>query len=97
MRFAPALLAALMLTAAPASADPAPARPLPSYPHTRATDLIDSQFGEAVADPYRWLENDVRTDSEVAGWVAAENKATSAYLETLLGQHIATRQCFQIG
>ena len=92
MRFAPTLLAALMLTVTPASADPAPARPLPSYPHTRATDLIDPQFGEAVADPYRWLENDVRTDSEVADWVSAENKATSAYLATLPGRDVLAKR-----
>ena len=29
-------------------------------------------FGGKVADPYRWLEADVRHDKAVADWVAAE-------------------------
>ena len=54
-----------------------------SYPETRRVDQVDEQFGIKVADPYRWLENDVRTDPAVAAWVAAENRATDAYLATL--------------
>lgn len=40
------------------------------YPETRRVPQVDEQFGVKVADPYRWLENDVRTDAEVAKWVA---------------------------
>ena len=29
-----------------------------TYPQTRRIDLVEQQFGQAVADPYRWLEND---------------------------------------
>ena len=36
-----------------------------------------------MADPYRWLEADIRTSPEVADWVAAENKVTAAYLEAI--------------
>ncbi|MGY6555820.1 MAG: prolyl oligopeptidase family serine peptidase [Wenzhouxiangella sp.] len=39
-----------------------------------------------VPDPFRWLENDVRVDPEVAQWVEAQNAATFAYLETLPGR-----------
>lgn len=39
-----------------------------------------------IADPFRWLENDVRVDPEVAAWVQAQNAATFAYLETLPGR-----------
>ncbi|MEK6540670.1 MAG: prolyl oligopeptidase family serine peptidase [Pseudomonadota bacterium] len=53
---------------------------------TRRVDVVDPQFGVDVADPYRWLENDVRTDSDVAAWVAAQNAATGAYLATLPGR-----------
>ena len=53
------------------------------YPETRRVPQVDEQFGVKVADPYRWLENDVRTDAEVAKWVADENAVTSAYLATL--------------
>ena len=36
-----------------------------------------------VADPYRWLEDDVRESAEVKAWVEAQNKTTFGYLETL--------------
>lgn len=70
------------------AAEPLPERPLPAYPHTRALDLVEPQFGVPVADPYRWLENDVRTDSEVAKWVADQNRITSAYVAGLPGRDI---------
>jgi prolyl oligopeptidase len=54
-----------------------------TYPHTRRDDIVETQFGEPVADPYRWLENDVRTDPEVARWVADENALTEKYLAAL--------------
>ncbi|MFC7536570.1 prolyl oligopeptidase family protein [Sphingomonas sp. GCM10030256] len=57
-----------------------------SYPDTRRTDVAETQFGTAVADPYRWLENDVRTDAEVRSWVEAQNKVTDAFLDTLPGR-----------
>lgn len=60
---------------------PAPA-PI-AYPATRTADVAEEQFGVVVADPYRWLENDVRNDAEVAGWVEAQNKVTNAFLDTL--------------
>lgn len=54
-----------------------------TYPETRKLDLVEEQFGERVADPYRWLENDVRTDQEVADWVERQNKVTRTYLDGL--------------
>ena len=54
-----------------------------TYPETRRTDLTETLFGVSVADPYRWLEDDVRTNPEVAQWVAAQNRVTDAYLATL--------------
>ncbi len=58
----------------------------PEYPETRTDDVVDAPFGEEVADPYRWLENDVRTDEEVADWVARENAVTNAFLAKLPGR-----------
>ncbi len=55
----------------------------PDYPATATVDQVDMLHGVAVADPYRWLENDVRTDARVADWVAAQNRVTDAYLATL--------------
>ena len=70
--------AVLSLAALPASAE----TPM-TYPETRRGDVVESQFGERVADPYRWLENDVRQDPEVADWVARQNALTQGYLQTL--------------
>jgi prolyl oligopeptidase len=72
-------LAPLLMTSTALSAAP----DAPAYPDTRKGDVVETQFGEAVADPYRWLENDVRNDKEVAAWVAAQNAATSEYLAKL--------------
>ncbi|MBX9899129.1 MAG: prolyl oligopeptidase family serine peptidase [Qipengyuania sp.] len=67
-------------------ANQAPAMPTPAYPETRRGEVVETVFGEAVADPYRWLENDVRTDKEVAAWVAAQNQVTQAQLNALPGK-----------
>ena len=71
-------LAALLSSAAPA--DPMTA---PAYPETRKSDVAEVQFGTRVADPYRWLENDVRSDKEVAEWVERQNALTQGYLAAL--------------
>ncbi|HMP60371.1 MAG TPA: prolyl oligopeptidase family serine peptidase, partial [Gemmatales bacterium] len=53
------------------------------YPPTRRLDQMDEHHGTKVADPYRWLENDVRGDKEVADWVAAQNKVAEAFLREI--------------
>jgi prolyl oligopeptidase len=64
------------------------AKPQPglAYPPTPREDTVETMFGIDVADPYRWLENDVRHDIAVRAWVDAQNATTSAYLETLPGR-----------
>ncbi len=54
-----------------------------TYPATRRDPVVETRFGEAVADPYRWLENDVRSDPQVADWVARQNAVSRAYLDAL--------------
>ncbi|MEM9302183.1 MAG: prolyl oligopeptidase family serine peptidase [Pseudomonadota bacterium] len=51
-----------------------------TYPESRTVDQVDDYHGTAVADPYRWLEADVREDETVAAWVEAQNEVTFAYL-----------------
>jgi prolyl oligopeptidase len=51
------------------------------YPKTRKVDHTDTYHGSAVADPYRWLEDD--NSAETAAWVEAENKVTFAYLDRI--------------
>lgn len=41
--------------------------------------MVDTYFGETVADPYRWLEDDM--SDETAQWVKTQNKLTFSYLE----------------
>jgi len=53
------------------------------YPETKKVDQVDDYHGAKIADPYRWLEDDVRTNEEVAAWVEAQNKVTSAFLESI--------------
>jgi prolyl oligopeptidase len=60
-----------------------PAQPKLSYPQVKRVDLVEEKFGTQVADPYRWLETDVRNDPEVRAWVTAQNAVTDAFLETL--------------
>ncbi|MWV28390.1 prolyl oligopeptidase family serine peptidase [Aurantiacibacter rhizosphaerae] len=73
--------ATLLATASiPASAQDMTA---PDYPETRRGDVVETIFGEAVADPYRWLEEDVRNSQDVANWVDRQNTVTDAYLAKL--------------
>ncbi|MEO1713026.1 MAG: S9 family peptidase, partial [Bacteroidota bacterium] len=52
-----------------------------SYPETRTDDVQDDYFGQAVADPYRWLEDD--TAEEVEDWVKSQNGVTFDYLSKI--------------
>ena len=67
-----------------------------AYPQTKRVDLVETQFGVPVADPYRWLENDVRNDAEVRAWVDAQNKVTSAFLATLPGREALEKRITQL-
>ncbi|MFZ4521511.1 MAG: prolyl oligopeptidase family serine peptidase [Bacteroidales bacterium] len=49
-----------------------------SYPQTKKGTQTDNYFGTAVADPYRWLEND--TSAETKEWVKTEQGFTEEYL-----------------
>jgi prolyl oligopeptidase len=82
-----------MMTPSIAAADDAAATANDSYtvlkyPDTKKGNVVETQFGVKVADPYRWLEDDVRVNPEVAAWVKAENAVTDAYLDTLPGKDV---------
>jgi prolyl oligopeptidase len=51
------------------------------YPKTIKIPVIDSLFGTAVTDNYRWLEDDRSAETE--DWVKAENKVTFDYLSKI--------------
>lgn len=56
-----------------------------TYPETPRGPVTETPHRQRIADPYRWLENDVREDGAVAAWVAAQNLVTDAYLASLPG------------
>ena len=63
-----------------------------SYPSSRRAACTEVLHGVTVADPYRWLEDDVRNSKEVADWVAAQKAVADPYLGSLPGkQTLAAR------
>lgn len=76
------LLFALMFVVLLASCSkPAEPESTSGYPVSKKLDTVDTYFGESVADPYRWMEND--TSKDVADWVADENKVTFGFLDKI--------------
>ena len=51
------------------------------YPETSKKPVVDTIFGTAVVDNYRWLEDD--RSSETEAWVKAENEVTFDYLSKI--------------
>ena len=51
------------------------------YPETRKGDVVDNYHGTEVADPYRWLEDDM--SEETGAWVKAQNELTYTYLDRI--------------
>lgn len=60
--------------------------PRAAYPATRDDGLVEQVFGERVADPFRWLEADPRSDKQVAQWVSQQNALSADYLAKLPGR-----------
>jgi prolyl oligopeptidase len=81
-------LAGCAVTQTPPPVAPSAAAPIArlAYPQTTRGDVVEEQFGERIADPYRWLENDVREDPRVREWVTAQNQVTNAFLANLPGR-----------
>ncbi|MEQ7873451.1 prolyl oligopeptidase family serine peptidase [Sphingomonas sp. ASV193] len=70
---------AVLLACAIAMPTSLSAQPI-AYPPARTVTQVDDYSGTKVADPYRWLENDVRNDKEVEAWVAAQGALTQSVL-----------------
>ena len=58
-----------------------PSNDILNYPETEKGTVVDNYFGTEVADPYRWLEDDL--SEETAQWVEAQNEVTFNYLDQI--------------
>jgi len=52
-----------------------------TYPETLKGDVVDTYFDVEVKDPYRWLEDDMSSETEA--WVTAQNEFTFSYLDKI--------------
>lgn len=50
---------------------------------TRRVDHVEMLHRVPVADPYRWLEEDVRQSAEVEQWVEKQNEYTQQFLQAI--------------
>lgn len=58
---------------------------MPTVPPTRVAPVTEIMHGEAIVDPYRWLEDD---SAETAAWTAEQNAYTDATLAPLTGRAV---------
>jgi prolyl oligopeptidase len=86
MRLMNGALGALLVTACATTGQVATPMAAITYPETTTMPQTDDFFGEKVADPYRWLEDDVRESAKVKTWVDAQNEVTNAFLAGLPGR-----------
>ncbi len=90
------LFLAMLFLSTSVNAQTVPDAPAITYPATQTGPVVEEQFGEKIADPYRWLENDVRNDKTVAAWVDAQNGVTNTYLKSLPGRDIFAARMKQL-
>jgi len=67
-------------------------------PPTRKGDVVETLHGEAVADPYRWLEDEA--SPEVQAWTASQTAYTRRMLDGLPGRAALAKrfwELFEIG
>jgi prolyl oligopeptidase len=81
------LLALLSTTLAAGTLSPSPA--------TRIDDTVTDYFGQKVADPYRWLENE--SDPDVARWFKEQNDYTRGLLDGLPGRAALKERLASLG
>lgn len=61
-------------------------------PHTKQVEHADNYHGVVVADPYRWLEQNVRTSEEVQGWIHSQNAYTESFLSQIPQRPLIKKQ-----
>ena len=90
MRISRAILALTLLIPGSAAAQSTLETTMPAivYPQTKQLPVVEEHFGHTITDPYRWLENAVRSDEQVSQWVDAQNALTENYLAGLPGRAV---------
>lgn len=83
------------ITAMPASAADPQQQPV-KYSNTKTVDHVDEYHGTKVADPYRWLEDDVRKSTDVAQWVEAKNLEAVGYLTQIPEREIIRKRLTEL-
>ena len=76
--------------------EPALQTPTVEYPATATVEHVDTYHGVEVADPYRWLEDDIRESEGVDAWVNAQNEVTFAYLESIPEREIIEKRLTEL-
>jgi prolyl oligopeptidase len=86
------VLAALPMAyaVAPALGTAAPPRP----PDTRKVDVVDTLHGVAIADPYRWLEDQGAPDTRA--WIDAQNAYTESVIDARPGKDRIERRLAEL-
>jgi len=91
------LTATFFLAACGEKAAVPPPEPAPApATETVKSDHVDVYHGVEVADPWRWLEDDVRENPSVKSWVDEQNEVTFAYLETIPERNIIEQRLTQL-
>jgi prolyl oligopeptidase len=82
--------------APPVASAPVPAAPgaLPPAPVARIDVVHDTYFGETLADPYRWMEND--KDPEWLPFLKGQNDHARAVLDALPGRAALLKRIQQL-
>lgn len=66
------------------------------YPETGMVEQVDNYHGVEVADPFRWLEDDVRESDAVKHWVDTQNEVTFAYLKSIEEREVIERRMTEL-
>lgn len=69
---------------------------LADVPMTKRIDQVDEIHGVKVSDPYRWLEQDVRENEQVADWVEEQNEHTFAFLKAIPERETITQRLTEL-
>ncbi|MBA3344724.1 MAG: S9 family peptidase [Gemmatimonadales bacterium] len=63
---------------------------VPDYPTTPIIDVVDHLHGQAIVDPYRWLEDG--DSAETRAWTERQNSLTQSYLAGATGREAIRRR-----